>query len=66
MEYEKVKLFCDECVEYTPHFISGSGNKSMCDLCDYDRTEVLSGLELKQIKAQIENKIYEEEVLKWN
>lgn len=66
MEYEKVKLFCKECLEDTPHFTSGSLNKSVCDLCSYDREVVLSGVELKQIKEQIENKIYEEEVLKWN
>lgn len=61
MEFEKVRLFCGECLEYTSHFISGSGNKSVCDLCNFDRDEVLTGLELQQI----ENKIYEKEVLKW-
>lgn len=62
MEYEKVRLFCEECLEDTPHFTSGSLNQSVCDLCNFDRDEVLTGSELEQI----ENKIYGEEVLKWN
>ena len=33
MEFEMVRLYCKFCRDYTAQFISGSGNKRVCDYC---------------------------------